>query len=88
MITVWNRKVVFITFSMESQAKVRDILEHNGIRYYVKVVNRRSASPLGNGTRSRMGSFGEDSSFSYEYIFYVHRKDFELADKWVTLRKG
>ncbi len=78
MITVLNRKVVFTTFSMESQAKVKDILEHNGIRYYVKVVNRRS--PLG---RARTGSFGEDSSFTYEYIFYVHRKDFESADKWL-----
>ena len=73
MITVFNRKVIFSSFSMEKQAMVKNILDNNGIKYYEKVVNRRSASSFGNGTRSRTGSFGEKSSYTYEYIIYVHK---------------
>lgn len=83
MITIFNRKMVFASFSMESQAEIRNILDANGIKYYVKVVNRRSASSFGNGTRSRTGSFGEDSSYTYEYMIYVHKKDFESANKCI-----
>lgn len=78
MITIFNRKAVLTSFSMESQANVKNVLDHNGIRYYEKVVNRRSAY-----SRSRTGSFGENSSYAYEYIIYVHKKDFELADKCI-----
>lgn len=83
MITIFNRKMIFTSFSMESQADVRNLLDNNGIRYYVKVVNRRSASPFANGTRSRTGSFGEDFSHMYEYVIYVHKKDFESANKCI-----
>ncbi len=83
MITIFNRKLIHTSFSMESQAKVKDILDHNGIKYYEKVINRRSASPFGNGTRAITGSFGESFAYTYEYIIYVHRKDFDLADKYI-----
>lgn len=83
MITVFNRKVIFSSFSMEKQAMVKNILDNNGIKYYEKVVNRRSASSFGNGTRSRTGSFGEKSSYTYEYIIYVHKKNFERANRYL-----
>lgn len=54
MITVFNRKAIFSSFSIENQAMIKNILDNNGIQYYEKVVNRRSASSLGNGTRSRI----------------------------------
>lgn len=84
MITVFNRKQVFASFSTEKQAEARNILDHNGINYYTKVVNRRSASPFGGGTRSITGSFGEKASYTYEYIIYVHKKDFELANRSIV----
>ncbi len=80
MITIFNRKEVFTSFSMESQANVKNALDHNGIKYYEKVVNRRSAD-----SRSRTGSFGENPAYTYEYIIYVHKKDFELADKCIRV---
>lgn len=83
MITVFNRKQVLASFSMEKQAEAKNILDHNGISYYEKVINRRSASPFGNGTRPRTGSFGEKASYMYEYIIYVHKKDFELANRYI-----
>lgn len=49
MITLFNRKLIYSSFAMESQAKIKNILDHNGIKYYERVINRRSASPFGNG---------------------------------------
>lgn len=83
MISIFTRKIIFSSYSMESQAKIKSILDNNGIRYYVKVVNRRSASPFANGTRSRTGSFGENYTYMYEYIIYIHKKDFELANRCI-----
>lgn len=83
MITIFNRKKVFTSFSMESQAEIRNLLDNNGIRHYVKVVNRRSASPFGSDTRSRTGSFGENFPYTYEYTIYVHKKDYALANKYI-----
>lgn len=83
MITIFNRKKVFTSFSMESQAEIRNLLDNNGIKHYVKVVNKRSASPFGNGTRSRTGSFGENFLYTYEYTIYVHKKDYALANKYI-----
>ena len=78
MITIFNRKKIYTTFSMKSQAEIKNILDNNGIKYYQKVVNRRSAY-----TRALTGSFGENPSYAYEYIIYVHKKDFDLANKWI-----
>ena len=83
MITIFNRKMVFTSFSMEEQANVRNMLDNNGISHYVKVVNRRSSSPFARGTRGITGSFGEKFEYTYEYIIYVHKKDYELANRCI-----
>ncbi|MCM1122908.1 MAG: hypothetical protein NC416_10015 [Eubacterium sp.] len=79
MLTIFNRKMIFTTFSMEDQAKIRNILDDNGIKSYVKVINRRG----GNGTRSITGSYGENPAYTCEYIIYVYKKDFGLANKYI-----
>lgn len=78
MITVFNRKLIHTSFSMESQAKIKKALDHNGIKYHEKVISRS-----GNGIRSSTGRFGENSSYTYEYLIYVHEKDFESANKCI-----
>ena len=52
MITIFNRKELFITFSMKKQGAIRDILRANHIDYIVRTVNQ-----MGSG--KRMGAFGE-----------------------------
>lgn len=79
MITFLNRKEVCVTFDMNRQAEVRDILQVNGIDYMVKVLNRKSPSPIGAGSRARTGTFGENLSLEYEYKIYVHKDDYEEA---------
>jgi len=78
MITIFNRKEVLITFDMNRQASVREILTANGIDYTVKVTNLQSASVVGCG-RGRMGSFGINEKYTYEYKIYVHKSDYDNA---------
>lgn len=79
MITIFNRKVLYITYSMSEQAEIRDKLSQSKIKYFVKTVNRMSPSPFASGMRSRTGSFGQNLDLNYEYIIYVQKKDYEKA---------
>ena len=82
MITVFNRKELLVTFDMQRQANVRDILSANGIKYALKVTNRQGASLLGSN-RSRTGSFGTSKSLASEYKFYVHKNEYDSALKLI-----
>ena len=52
MITIFNRKELIITYDMQKQSEVRTLLQNNGIKYDVKVLNLRSPSPLSAGSRA------------------------------------
>jgi len=78
MINIFNRKELTTTFSMEKQSKVRSILSDNNIKYYIKTINRNSPSAFSD-TRLRTGTFGQSMKLSYEYIIYVHKKDYDKA---------
>ena len=68
MLTIFNRKEVFVTYSMKDQADAREILRNNEIQYRVKSSsNRRSRNPLA----------GVDNV--YEYKIYVHKDDWAKA---------
>ena len=71
MIAIWNRKEVYMGYSMVECGEIRSILATNNIKYTYKVINRYAH---GRGTRS---SFGEKSEFSYMYYVYIHKKDYE-----------
>lgn len=79
MLTIFNRKELRISYSMEEQARIRDLLSENHIDYQIKTVNRRSPSSFSAGTRARTGSFGENPELAYEYIIYVKKDDLEKA---------
>ncbi len=78
MITFFNRKELLITVDMNRQSCVRDLLRANDIDYTVKVTNLQSASVIGS-SRGRVGSFGINQNYSYEYKIYVHKKDYDRA---------
>lgn len=79
MITIFNRAEVCTTYSMQEQSEIRNLLTQEGIDYSLKTVNLKSPSPM-------TGSFGEDLSKTYEYIFYVHKDDIEKAKHIVYSR--
>ncbi len=79
MINIFNRKELCVVFSMKEQGNIREALFKNNIEYFIRTVNRMSPSPFTRGTRSGAGSFGQNMDLNYEYVFYVHKKDYNLA---------
>lgn len=79
MLTIFNRRELMIAYDMNRQAEIRSLLARNGINYSVKVINRKSPSVFAAGSRARAGTFGENLRLEYEYIFYVHKADYERA---------
>lgn len=76
--TIFNRRELSTTFSMKEQARIREVLQENRIDYKIKTVNRNSPSVFSD-TRARTGTFGQNMDTAYEYIVYVHKKDYENA---------
>lgn len=83
MIIIFNRRELICTFGMKEQGIIRNTLSQNGIDYTCKVINRRSSSPLGTGTRGYTGVLGEQTGLEREYIFYVKKNDYERARELV-----
>ena len=79
MITIFDRKELTVTRSMEEQARIRDILATHQIDYQVKTVDRSSPTSFSAGTRARIGSCGERAELAHEYAIYVKKKDLEKA---------
>lgn len=72
-------KQIYATFSMKEQSEISEILSGNNIKYKLKTINRNSPSVLGS-TRSRTGTLGQKYNLTYEYCFYVNKKDFEHTE--------
>lgn len=76
MLSVFNRREVYVTQNMKKQAEVRDTLAAAGINYTFKVCSR--GGPLGcfgmNPLATSLLAREECS-----YTFYVHKKDYEWA---------
>ena len=79
MITIFNRAELSVTFRLEEQSRIRQILADHKIDYYVKTINRDSPSPFSAGSRSRTGSFGMNPDMMYEYKIYVRKSDLDKA---------
>ena len=74
MISIFNRKELFITYDMKKQSEIRSILQNNNIEYKVNVKNILSSE-----NRAHTGSMGVAQSKSYEYKIYVKASDYEKA---------
>ena len=73
MITIFNRKEVYITFRPEDYARIKDILLCNGIEHYTKFGGNNAIS----GGRRRSYPIG--GSFACQFTIYVHKNDYEKA---------
>lgn len=84
MLTVFNRRELLTTFSMEEQNRMRDILARNHIDYRIKTVNPTARSPFAGGSgRGHTGSFGINIDCAYQYYIYVHKKDYARAQSLI-----
>jgi hypothetical protein len=78
MITIFNRKELLITMDHNRQADVRNILSANNIPYVIKTTNLQS-SQIAGSNRGRLGTFGVNQNYSYEYKIFVHKNDYDKA---------
>lgn len=84
MITMLNRKGVYIGHDMKQFSEIRNLLAEEGIDYKYKVKNQMGEWSGEHGTiRSNMGMLGQDSSLDYEYEIFVHKDDYERAGSLV-----
>ena len=79
MLTIFNRRELLTTFSMEEQNRVRNILAQNHIDYRIKTVNPTARATFGSSGRSHTGSFGVNADCAYQYSIYVRACDLERA---------
>lgn len=78
------REDVYIGYSMEELAKVRQALVNEGIKYSYKVLDQ-SGEWMGRGTtRSNFGSMGLNRDYSKQYTVSVKRRDYEQASYLVN----
>ena len=79
MITIFNRKELLITRSLDEQARVRAILHAEGIDYDMKT---RSSQDKGlmSTRRGHTGSFGMNMDVYYEYRIFVKKEDYARAE--------
>lgn len=87
MITIFNRRELSFTTSMEEHARVCAILAAKGIDYTIKSINRNSPSAFSD-TRANTGTFGESMKYAFEYKVYVHKNDLDEAAAYISGKIG
>lgn len=83
MLTIFNRRELLTTCSMEEQNRVREILAQNHIDYRIKTVNPSARTTFAGSDRSRTGSFGVNMDCAYQYYIYVRAKDYDRAQSLI-----
>lgn len=79
MITLFNRRSVYIGHDLKQFSAIRNLLADNRIDYTTKTKNRMGQW-AGQGTlRGRTGSLGQSVDTMYEYEVFVHKDDHEKA---------
>ena len=76
MITIFNRRTVYLGFDMKAYADMKDRLDAMGIKYKTSVKNRGSALGRGKGRGTSL-DVGRDFDQMYQYEIWVHADDYE-----------
>lgn len=84
MITIFNRKRLFSSFSVKAQASLREALAAHKIPYIVNAVN--IAGGFGRADiRAAAGGVGLNLDYAYEY---VRKKDYQRAEDLLRAQIG
>ena len=73
MITILNRREIFVTYSLRECNAVCARLSNAGIPYRIRTHSHSSMN------RGRTGSLGVNTDFACEYRVFVHKADYERA---------
>lgn len=77
MLTIFSRRELFITFSMDEQMRICNQLADAGIAYQLKTIQTGSGGRRSAGRG--MVRLGELPQYNCEYLFFVHKNDWEQA---------
>ena len=77
MLTIFNRRELYLTYDMNDRVRVCDILSVNGIDYHLKTTN--TSAPLLGSARRGGNTLGLNMDYIYEYKIYVHKDNLERA---------
>ncbi len=85
MVTIFNRKKLVTDSSSQEIARVRGVLEENGIDFYTET--KRNANIVLEGNYARMAA-SRGMAYSsmrgpvdYTYTIWVKKKDYDRAEK-------
>ena len=78
MIHIFNRKELFVTFSLEQRDLVAESLSQAGIDYLVKTRDNLAGPTLSLEGRRAADLFMDQRS-RWKYTFYVKKADWEYA---------
>ncbi len=76
MLTIFNRRELYMTYDMNDRVRICDILRANNIDYRLKTTNTTSSAM---GGRRGGNTFGVNMDYAYEYKIYVHKNDYDHA---------
>ena len=75
MITIFNRKELAITYSISEQARIRNLLAAEGIKY---IIDTKGTFMRNFGSRgATIQQFGENITAGTEYRIYVLKSDYD-----------
>lgn len=81
---LFSKREIYTGYSFEQFSNIRNLLNDHNIKHKWKIVDSYS-SWLGLRTdRSHFGSIGTDHS--KQYMIYVHKDDFPVAQSVIRLR--
>ena len=83
MFSFLNQRELTRTCSMKKQADIRTKLAQYDIDYTYKIVNRTEAA-----SGAGVGASGLQQVRTADYVFYVHKKDLEMAEIVINGRFG
>ena len=72
----WQKREVYVGFSLDIFNQQREKLNASGIRYDYRVVDLQSGT---FGRRGARGSYGINHQYTKQYYLYVDKKDYENA---------
>ena len=74
MLTIFNRRELFVTFSEETLRALKGALDDAGIPCHIKY-----NAPAGRSSSHARGTAFQNLSASREYKIYVYAKDYDRA---------
>lgn len=84
MITIFNRRELYVTFDMKKFNEIRTCLDQAGIEYTYRTVSQNGSAGVAPNNRSRMGGAGVNLEKDLEYLVYVKKADYEKAIHLLT----